>query len=134
MSRLWDKEWFKYLCMSALTLAAIVAFALATPQEESDVSAAKDDALEIAAAGLADESENSLLPEPEQEEAFSVEHVAAKWVDGEIVPMSDLELTEFEEMLYSSKTKQEYREAMKNIAYYNKAIDLKQFDWYLSGR
>lgn len=132
MSWLWNKEWFKYLCMCALTLAAIVVLAFVTPQNQNNASAAKDDGLQIAAAGSEDEGEDTKIAEPEPEQCLSTEYIAAKWVNGEIVPMSKLELEEFEELLYSSKTKQEYRQVMKNIAYYNKVIDMKRFDWYLS--
>lgn len=132
MSRLWDKEWFKYLCMCALTLAAIVVFAVATPQKQNNASAAKDNELQITSSDSADESDGFKIVEPEQEKCLSVEHTAAKWVDGEIKPMSDLEIAEFEEELYASKTKQEYKEVMENIAYYNKVIDMKRFDWYKS--
>lgn len=142
MSRVWNKNWFKNLCIYAATFAAIVALAVATPQKQKNV-VAEDNTMQNGAlkegVNYAVQEETISFDEPDtmqiddkQQKSGYNEYVAAKWVDGEIVPMSDLELAEFEEQLYSSKTKQEYKDVMKNIAYYNKVIDMKRFDWYLS--
>lgn len=56
--------------------------------------------------------------------------VAAKWVSGELVELTSQQLADFEDQLYSCKTKEEYEALMDTLAYYNKGVDLSQFSWY----
>lgn len=142
MRRLWKKNWFKNLCIYAATFAAIVALAVATPQKQKN-AAADDNTMQI---GALKEGESYSVQEKtislaesdmvqiddEQLNSGYDEYVAAKWVEGKIVPMTSLEIEKFEEQLYSCKTKKEYKSVMENIAYYNKVIDMKKFDWYLN--
>lgn len=56
--------------------------------------------------------------------------VAALWVDGEKVAMTQQQVTEFEEKLYSCQTKEEYEALLETIAYYDDGIDMSRFPWY----
>ncbi len=57
-------------------------------------------------------------------------HIAARWVDGQVVPMTDAEIAAFEKALYQCQTQSDYEAKMSELAYYNKGIDLSKFSWY----
>lgn len=70
-----------------------------------------------------------------RETASIVQHsntgtVAAMWIDGRSVPMSDKQVAEFEDKLYSCKTQEEYEAMMRTLSYYDKGVNLSRFSWF----
>lgn len=61
---------------------------------------------------------------------IETEPIAAMWVDGKSVPMTDEQVEEFEKKLYSCKTFEEYDALVRSLSYYNKGVDMSRFSWY----
>ena len=138
MKRLTASSWMKYFAYTVMAAALTVSGMPQAPiQPEQkplgetvfqveEFLTAHSSVKQTADASLTAEGEEGFTPDMYGD----LESVAAMWVDGESVPMSQEQVSELEKKIYACKSQSELDALMRTLQYYNRGVDFSRFDWY----